>query len=41
VVGRVNREARQLEQAGQRRQQEETARAIDALPVAWAEKAER
>jgi hypothetical protein len=30
-----------VDKAGERRQQEETARAIDALPLGWGEKAKR
>jgi hypothetical protein len=41
TVSKVRRIVGKLDQAGQRRQQEETARAIDALPVAWGEKVKR
>jgi hypothetical protein len=41
TVSKVRRIVGKADKAGERRRQEETARAIDALPLAWGEKAER
>src|SRR5262249_42726068 len=41
TVNRVRRLVPRLDRDGLRRQQEETARTIDALPIAWTEKARR
>jgi hypothetical protein len=41
TVSKVRHIVGKVDKAGQRRRQEETARAIDALPLAWGEKLER
>ena len=41
TVRKVRRIVGKVDKAEERRQQEETARAIDALPLGWGEKAKR
>ena len=41
TVNKVRRLVPRLDKAALRQQQEETAKAIDALPLTWTEKAER